>query len=116
MSYANFVQTQLAEPLALDGVTISLAPAIAPNQLPPIGGGILVLVDSLNKPSTVEIISYTSREGLILRSVERGQEGTEAVSWPRLTYCYMAISAGEYTAMARQVHRARLSLMLDLGF
>lgn len=96
MSFANFVQAQLAEPLAIDGVSITLAPAVAPNQLPPVDGGVMILADSLGKPTFVEIISYTSRAGQTLNGVTRAQEGTVARVWPAGSQCYQSLTAGEF--------------------
>lgn len=96
MSYENFVQVQLAEPLAEAGDSIALVSAVAPNQLPPTDGGVLVLTDSPGKPSFVEIIRYTSRVGLMLSGVLRGQEGTAARSWAAGSYCYQSLTAGEF--------------------
>jgi len=96
MSYENFVQVQLAEPLTEAGDVITLASAVAPNQLPPVEGGVLVLADSLGKPSFVEIIRYASRADLVLSGVVRGQEGTAARAWVAGTYCYQSLTAGEF--------------------
>ncbi|MPS58903.1 MAG: hypothetical protein E2594_17295 [Pseudomonas sp.] len=96
MSYENFVQVQLAEPLTEAGDSITLASAVAPNQLPPEDGGVLVLADSLGKPSFVEIIRYASRAGLVLSGVVRGQEGTAARDWIAGTFCYQSLTAGEF--------------------
>jgi hypothetical protein len=103
MSFANFVQAQLAEPLAIDGVLITLAPAVAPNQLPPVDGGVLVLADSLGKPSYLEIIRYTSRTDQVLNGVTRGAEGTAARAWPIGSYCYQSLTAGEFSTVTQAV-------------
>ncbi|MGP9826899.1 hypothetical protein ACT048_20715 [Ectopseudomonas khazarica] len=96
MSYANFVQCQLAEAASEVADTIVLAPASAPFQLPPEDGGLLVLADSLGRPSQVEIIHYSARAGLSLTGVERAQEGTTGRDWPIGSYCYQALTAGQY--------------------
>ena len=104
MSYANFVQAQLAEPLAIDGTSLTLTDAAAPNQLPPTDGGVLVLADSLGKPSFVEIIRYTERSGQTLTGITRGQEDTAARAWPAGTQCYQSLTAGGFEdALAKAV-------------
>ena len=96
MTYQNFVQAQLAEPLAIGGTSLTLTAAVAPNQLPPTNGGVLVLADSLGKPSFVEIIRYTERSGQTLTGITRGQEDTAARAWPAGTQCYQSLTAGEF--------------------
>lgn len=103
MSNANFVQAQLSQVL-LDGDTSAVfSAAVAPYQLPPADGGVLVLVDSLGKPSFAEIISYTSRTGQTLNGLVRGLEGTVAREWPEGSYCYQSLTAGEYAKVAAAV-------------
>lgn len=110
MSFANFVQAQLAEPLAIDGVSITLASAIAPNQLPPVDGGVVILADSLGKPTFVEIIRYTSRAGQTLNGVTRAQESTAARAWPAGSQCYQSLTAGEFTSAIQQATTPRAKL------
>jgi len=98
MSYANFVQAQAATALTADAATITLLAAVAPYQLPPEDGGVLVLTDSFYKPSVLEVVRYTARVGLELHGVLRGQEGTSAVAWPVAPYCYQALTAGAFAA------------------
>lgn len=93
MSYANFVQTQLAGSLSAVATTVDLVAAVAPFVLPPTDGGTLVLVDSMGKPTYVEIIKYTSRTDNILSGITRGQEGTTARVWPIGSYCYQSLTA-----------------------
>ena len=110
MSFANFVQAQLAEPLAIDGVSITLAPAVAPNQLPPVDGGVLVLADSLGKPSFVEIVSYTSRTDQVLNGVVRGQEDTAARAWPAGSFSYQPLTAGQFTKIQKRLMLRELGI------
>lgn len=93
MSFANFVQAQLATQLESTATSVTLSAAVAPYQLPPVEGGVVVLADSLGKPSYVEIIRYTSRTGLVLNDLMRAQEGTSARIWPVGSYCYQALTA-----------------------
>lgn len=93
MSFANFVQGQLATALAANGGTATLDAAQAPFQLPPADGGVIILSDSLGKPSYVEIVRYSSRTGLVLNDLMRAQEGTTARVWPVGSYCYQALTA-----------------------
>ena len=99
MSYQNFVETRLGAPLLFDGATVLLDPAQAPYQLPPVDGGVLVLADSMGKPSAIEIIRYAARDGLALTGLERGAEGTTAREWPTGSYCYQSLTAGGFEAV-----------------
>jgi microcystin-dependent protein len=96
MSYANLVLSQVSVPLSVGATTITLIDIGAPYQLPPTGGGILVLSDSPAKPSVVEIIKYTSRSGLVLSGVTRGQEGTTALAWALPTFSLMSLTAQDF--------------------
>lgn len=98
MSIDNFVQCRVVTPLSASSVQIVLLDAEAPYRLPPTGGGTLVLADSVGRPSYVEVISYTSRNGLVLYGVVRGLEGTTARQWDGVTYTYQALTAGGYQA------------------
>lgn len=99
MSYANFVEAQLAVALPADGESLLLQPAQEPYQLPPVDGGVLTLADSMGKPSSVEIIRYAARDGLTLTGLERGMEGTIAREWPAGSYCYQSLTAGGFEAV-----------------
>ena len=99
MSYANFVEVQLAAALPADGDSLLLQPAQEPYQLPPVDGGVLTLADSMGKPSSVEIIRYAARDGLTLTGLERGVEGTIAREWPTGSYCYQSLTAGGFEAV-----------------
>lgn len=98
MSNANLVQTTLSVPLAIDGTIITLTAAVAPYNLPPADGGIIILADSLSRPAYAEIIIYTSRSGLNLTGLTRASEGTTARVWPVGTYCYQSLTAAQYLA------------------
>lgn len=96
MTYSNFVQATVSVPLSPSDTLISLAAVSAPFNLPPAGGGVLVLADSIGRPTVVEVISYTSRSGQNLLGVVRGLEGTTAVVWGVGNYIYQPITAGLY--------------------
>jgi len=96
MSYENFVQAQLAAPITSAASSLTLASTESPYQLPPVTGGVLVLADSLGKPTFVEIVRYASRDGQTLLGVERGIEGTTARAWSVGAYCYQSLTAGEF--------------------
>lgn len=99
MSNANFVQGALSVPVAIDGLIMTLGEAVAPYSLPPTDGGILVLADSVSRPSFVEIISYTSRSGQNLTGVVRAQEGTTARAWGVGTYVYQSLTAAQFNSV-----------------
>ena len=99
MSYENFVQVQLDQPAAAADATLYIRDAVAPYNLPPEDGGVLVLTDSMGKPSAVEIIRYAARDGLALTGLERGAEGTTARGWPTGSYCYQSLTAGGFEAV-----------------
>lgn len=99
MSNANFVQGALSVPVAIDGLIMTLGEAVAPYSLPPTDGGILVLADSVSRPSFVEIISYTSRSGQNLTGVLRAQEGTTARAWGVGTYVYQSLTAAQFNSV-----------------
>lgn len=103
MNYANFVEARLAEALSEAADTISLSPAVAPHQLPPEEGGVLILADSLGKPSFVEIIRYAGRAGQVLSGVVRGIEGTTAREWVIGSYAYQSLTAGDFGAVMQAV-------------
>lgn len=93
MGYNNFVRCQLSASITSADTSITLSSNTSPFNLPPTDGGTLVLADSINKPSKLEIITYTSRSGLVLTGVVRGAESTTAQSWPSSSYCYMSFTA-----------------------
>lgn len=93
MGYINFVRCQLAASITSTDTSITLSSNTSPFNLPPTDGGTLVLADSINKPSKLEIITYTNRSGLVLTGIIRGAEGTTAQSWPSSSYCYMSFTA-----------------------
>ena len=93
MGYINFVRCQLAASITSTDTSITLSSNTSPFNLPPTDGGTLVLADSINKPSKLEIITYTNRSGLVLTGIVRGAEGTTAQSWPSSSYCYMSFTA-----------------------
>lgn len=93
MGYNNFVRCQLSASITSTDTSITLSSNTSPFNLPPTDGGTLVLADSINKPSKLEIITYTSRSGLVLTGVVRGAESTTAQSWPSSSYCYMSFTA-----------------------
>lgn len=99
MSYANFVQCKLNAAITSTAFgSLSLQAVVAPYQLPPTDGGTLVLTDSLNSPSFVEVIKYASRSGQNLLTLTRGQEGTTARAWPIGTFIYQSLTAGDFAA------------------
>lgn len=116
MSYVNFVQVQLDQPAAATDATLYIRGAVAPYNLPPEDGGVLVLADSMYKPSVLEVVRYTSRTGLVLNGVGRGQEGSTAVDWPAGVFCYMGLLAQDINESKRLLRRVRVSQFLELGF
>lgn len=99
MSYANFVQGKLNAAITSAAFgSLSLQTVVAPYQLPPVDGGTLVLTDSLNSPSFVEVIKYASRSGQNLLTLTRAQEGTSARAWPTGTFIYQSLTAGDFSA------------------
>lgn len=98
MGYINFVRCQLAASITSTATSITLSSNTSPFNLPPTDGGTLVLADSINKPSKLEIITYTGRSGLVLTGIVRGAEGTTAQSWPSSSYCYMSFTASMLTS------------------
>lgn len=99
MSYENFVKTKVVTPLAIDTTSFAIEAAVAPNKLPPLDGGLLVLTDSPGNPSFIEVIRYGYRTDLALYEVQRGQEGTTAREWVGPTYCFQSLMAGEFNTM-----------------
>lgn len=97
-NFGNFVQCRFVTPLAIGATEMTLYAADAPYNLPPAGGGLLVLCDSPGNPSFIEVISYTSRTGLNLSGVVRGLEGTTARAWSGFAYCFQSMLAGDYAA------------------
>lgn len=98
MSFDNFVQSTLSVALTDTGNILTLTAAVAPNRLPPTDGGVVVLADSIGRPSFVEIISYAARSGLNLTGVVRGLEGTTARAWGIGTPIYQPLTATGYQA------------------
>lgn len=95
MSYENFVRVKVVTPVTAVATSFAIVDAVAPNKLPPAGGGFLVLCDSPGNPSFIEVIKYGYRTGLGLYDVLRGQEGTTAVAWSGNVYAFQALMAGE---------------------
>ena len=98
-TFDNFVQCRVASPIAASATSLELHAAVAPYNLPPATGGVLVLTDSPGNPSKIEVIRYASRSALGLYGVERGQEGTTAIEWTGPVYCYQALMAGDFKAI-----------------
>jgi len=114
MSFSNFVQCQLSASLVAADVSLTLQAPTAPYQLPPATGGVLVLADSVGRPSQVEILRYASRAGNVLSGLQRGQEGTVALDWPVGSFCYQALTAGEYAKVsALQAQTADFTAVLE---
>ena len=97
MSVKNFVQCSLTTPVAAGSTELILVAPVAPYVLPPADGGVLVIADSVGRPTFVEVIRYTSCSGNVLYGVTRGQEGTTARAWSGPTFIYQALTADEYT-------------------
>ena len=116
MSYENFVQLQLDQPAAAADATLYIRDAVAPYNLPPEDGGVLVLADSMYKPSVLEVVRYTSRAGLVLNGVERGREGSTAADWSAGSFCHMGLLAQDINESKRLLRRVRVSQFLELGF
>ncbi|WP_417480478.1 pyocin knob domain-containing protein [Maricaulis maris] len=98
-SFENFVKCRVVSPVAAAATDIALHEAVAPFNLPPEEGGILVLTDSPNNPSVIEVIRYGYRNALGLYDVQRGQEGTTAIAWTGPVYCYQSLMAGDFQAL-----------------
>lgn len=114
-SFENFVKCRVVSPLAANATDIALYDAVAPFNLPPLDGGVLVLTDSPNNPSVIEVIRYSYRNALGLYGVQRGQEGTAAVAWSGPVYCYQSLMADDFQALldSKVDKAAGQSLMLD---
>lgn len=114
-SFENFVKCRVVSPLAANATDIALYDAVAPFNLPPVDGGVLVLTDSPNNPSVIEVIRYSYRNALGLYGVQRGQEGTAAVAWSGPVYCYQSLMADDFQALldSKVDKAAGQSLMLD---
>lgn len=115
MSVKNLVQCPLITPVSSTATELLLGAVSAPYSLPPLDGGILVIADSVGKPSFVEFIKYTHRIDNVLYGVSRGQEETTARNWSGVTYVYQALTADQYTSeLESKVDKAAgESLMLD---
>lgn len=96
MSFDNFVQSTLSVVLTDTANILTLSDAIAPYRLPPTDGGVVVLADSIGRPTYVEIISYAARSGFNLTGVVRGLEGTTARAWGIGTPLYQPLTATGY--------------------
>lgn len=114
-TYDNFVQATLVASLSAVATSIALAPIVAPYKYPGAGGGILILADSIVKPTRYEIISYASITGNTLNGLVRGLEGSTAQVWPQNTFCYQSLTAGDFTKTAKTARKAYLNQLLDLG-
>lgn len=97
MSVKNFVQCSLTTPVAAGSTELILVAPVAPYVLPPADGGVLVIADSVGRPTFVEVIRYTSCSGNVLYGVTRGQEGTTPRTWSGPTFIYQALTADAYT-------------------
>lgn len=98
-SFGNFVQCQVSGPVTIDATAIDLLPVVAPYTLPPVGGGLLVLVDSPGNPSFIEVVRYSSRSGQQLQGVTRGQEGTVARAWSGTIFAFQSLMAGDFQTL-----------------
>lgn len=114
-SFENFVKCRVVSPVVAAATDIALYEAVAPFNLPPEEGGILVLTDSPNNPSVIEVIRYGYRNALGLYDVQRGQEGTTSIAWTGPVYCYQSLMAGDFQALldSKVDKAAGESLMLD---
>ena len=98
-TFKNFVQCRVVAPITADADSIGIYDAVPPYSLPSEEGGLLVLTDSPNNPSKLEVISYTSLTDLALYGVTRGLEGTTALDWTGPVYCYQSLLAGEFKTL-----------------
>lgn len=98
MSVKNLVQCPLITPVSSTATELLLGAVSAPYSLPPLDGGILVIADSVSKPTFVEFIKYTHRIDNVLYGVSRGQEETAARGWSGVTFVYQALTADQYTS------------------
>ncbi|MGP3789767.1 hypothetical protein [Pseudomonas sp. B392_1p] len=94
-NFENFVQCRVVTPFTAAATEIGLFAADDPHRLPAEGGGVVVLTDSPYRPSILEVIRYGRRSGLALYEVSRAQEGTAALDWTGVAFCYQALTAGE---------------------
>lgn len=100
--FANFVQCSLAAAITVGATSVEVE-AEAPYSLPPDPAGevaYITLMDSLNGPTAVEIISYTGRTTIDATTVEltgvtRGAQGTTARAWPAATFARQDITEAQ---------------------
>ena len=116
-TFKNFVQCRVTTPITAVADSIGLYAAVPPYSLPTEEGGLLVLTDSPNNPSKLEVISYTSRSALGLYGVTRGLEGTTALAWTGPVYCYQSLLAGEFkTLLDSKVDKAAGKQLSDENY
>lgn len=100
--FANFVQCTLAAAITAGATSIEVQ-AESPYSVPPDPGGdvaYITLMDSLNGPSEIEIVSYTGRTTIDATTVEltgvaRAQQGTSARVWPAGTFARQDITSAQ---------------------
>jgi len=109
MSYGNFVQCQLAESISAIANTAELREVGAPYTLPPAGGGVLIIADSMNKPSAIEILRYRARIGTALIGLTRGLENTTARDWGAAAFLYQSLTAGSFVGAVAEPDEATYS-------
>jgi hypothetical protein len=116
-SFGNFVQCQVVAPITIGAVAIDLLPVVAPYTLPPVGGGLVVLVDSPGNPSFIEVVRYTARSGQQLQGVTRGQEGTVARAWSGTVFAFQSLMAADFQALldAKQASNTNLNALSGLA-
>lgn len=109
MTFANFVQCQLSTPISAAALTAELRESGAPYILPPVSGGVIIIADSMNKPSVLEILRYKSRVGTTLTGLTRAMEGTVAREWTTNAYLYQSLTAASFAAAVAEPELATYS-------
>jgi len=97
--YTDNCRTTLTNAVLVGATTIVVDAAAAPLNSPEDPGldtGVLTLVDALQSPTKIEIITYTGRTGIgpyTLTGVLKGQQGTVDQAWSAGDFCFVAVTA-----------------------
>lgn len=110
--FANDVNTSLAGPILSGATTLTLASTNGlPSSIP--SGYVLVITlrDQATRQNT-EIIYASSISGATLSGLQRGQEGTSALSWLTGDYVYSGPTSGQMSNMA-QISQFKSQLLIS---
>ena len=109
--YANNAQTVLAAGITASATSLTVSPGTGAEFPTPVSGTSFfrVVLTGASSPNTVEEICYVTARSGDTFTVQRGQEGTTAVSWSVNDLIYNAVTAGTLSQFMQRYYGADTS-------